>query len=125
MSRSFSVLSRVPLVLPFLLAAQTPDTATVHGRITDQSHAAVADVRVTVKNTLTNVERSAQTDASGDFTIGGLPIAGRYDIRAEKSGFAVAQLTGMALTGGTTANVNLELNVAQEKAQVTVTGVVG
>ena len=50
----------------FCLIAQTPDTATVHGQVTDPSHGAVAGVEVAVKNSQTGLERSAQTDPSGN-----------------------------------------------------------
>jgi len=49
--------------------AQTPDTATVHGQVTDSSHAAVAGVQVAVKNTVTGLERTVEmpgTEESGD-----------------------------------------------------------
>src|ERR1700682_3069563 len=107
------------------LAAQTPDTATIHGQVVDQTHSAVAGAQVTVKNTQTGYERTAQTDSSGVFSLPGLSIAGQYDIAASKPGFAEAHLGGMTLAGGTTADVNLQLNVAGGQTQVTVTGVAG
>ncbi len=114
-------------VLPWSLVAfaQTPDTATVHGLVTDQTHAAVAGVQVTVKNAQTGFERTAQTDASGSFTVAGLPVAGAYTISAGKTGFAEARLSEVTLAGGTTADVNLQLNVAEGQTQITVTGVAG
>ena len=107
------------------LTAQTPDTATIHGQVVDQTHSAVAGVQITVKNTQTAFERTAQTDGSGNFSLSGLPIAGKYDITASKSGFADVHLEGMTLAGGTTADINLQLNVAGGQTQVTVTGVAG
>jgi len=107
------------------LAAQTPDTATIHGHVVDQSQAVVAGVQVTAKNTLTGHERTVQTTAGGNFTLAGLPIAGKYNITASKAGFATGNLTGITLAGGTTAELNLQLNVAGGETQVTVTGVVG
>src|SRR5271169_2608154 len=95
-----------------LIQAQTPDTAIVHGQVVDQSHAAVSGVTVTLKNTQTGLERTTQTDGSGNFSLAGLPVAGAYDITATKSGFADAQLKAVTLEGGTTADLNLQLNVA-------------
>ncbi|MGC1620604.1 MAG: TonB-dependent receptor [Candidatus Acidiferrum sp.] len=111
------------LSLPLL--AQTPDTATIHGEVTDQSHAAVQGVQVTVTNTLTGLQRTARTDSSGAFSLGGLPIAGTYAINALKDGFAEAKLREVTLVGGITANLNLQLNVAGAQTQVTVTGTAG
>lgn len=108
-----------------LIQAQTPDAAIVHGQVVDQSHAGVAGVTVALKNRQTGLERTTQTDAAGNFSLAGLPVAGAYDITATKAGFADAQLNAVTLAGGTTADLNLRLNVANGQAQITVTGVVG
>lgn len=105
--------------------AQTPDTAIVHGQVADPSHAAVSGVAVTVKNLQTGLERTTQTDASGGFSLGGLPVTGAYDITATKAGFADAQLKAVTLQGGTTADLNLQLTLVSGQAQITVTGVAG
>ncbi len=107
------------------LMAQTPDTATMNGHVTDQSHAGVAGVQVTVKNGQSGLERKAETAASGNFTIEGLPIAGAYDITASKQGFADGELKHVTLEGGTTADLTVQLNVAGGQTQLTVTGVAG
>lgn len=123
MSRLRALLS-VLLFAPFL-PAQTPDTATIHGRVVDQSQAAIAGVEVAVKNTLTGRERTARADSSGNFSLAGLPIAGQYNITAAKAGFTETHLSNVTLAGGTTATVNLQLNVSGGETQITVTGVVG
>jgi hypothetical protein len=105
--------------------AQTPDTATIHGRVTDQSRAPVAQVEIKISNTLTGLERTARSTDTGDFTIAGLPVAGTYTIVASKSGFAEARHDNLALSGGTTAKVDLQMNVATARSQVTVTGAAG
>ena len=108
-----------------VLAAQTPDTATIHGRVVDQSRAPAAGVAIKVTNSLTGVDRTTQTDDAGNFSLPGLPIAGSYTITAAKSGFADARADNITLQGGTTADIALQLNVAGSQAQVTVTGVPG
>src|ERR1035441_5113947 len=95
-------------LLCIAIQAQTPDTAGIHGHVNDQSHAAIADVTVTARNPQTGLQRTAQTDASGSFSLPGLPIAGEYDITATRQGFADARMTGVTLAGGTTAEINLE-----------------
>jgi Carboxypeptidase regulatory-like domain/TonB dependent receptor len=107
-----------------LLPAQTPDAATLRGQVVDQTRAAVPMVQVTVTNTLTGLKRSAQTDDSGNYSIAGLPI-GAYDVVANKQGFAEMTPANVTLAGGTTADVDLQLNAAGGKTQVTVTGAVG
>lgn len=112
-------------VFSMALVAQTPDTAAIHGQVVDPSQAAVAGVRITAKNTLTGLERTAQTDGSGSFLLAGLPVAGKYDITAAKQGFAEAHWNDVTLAGGTTADLNLQLRVAAGETRLTVTGVVG
>jgi hypothetical protein len=114
----------------FLLAglvamAQTPDTAAIQGRVLDPSRAPMAGVAIKAVNSLTKVERSAQTDESGNFSLNGLAIAGTYTITAVKTGFADARVDNLTLEGGTTAKIALQLNLAGAQAQVTVTGVPG
>jgi Carboxypeptidase regulatory-like domain/TonB dependent receptor len=115
----------LPLAFALCIQAQTPDLATIHGHVTDPSHAAAAGVAVSVSNTLTDIKRTAETDSEGNFSVGGLPIAGEYTVTATKQGFAEASLKGLTLEGGTAADVQLELSVAAGQAQVTVTGVAG
>jgi hypothetical protein len=113
------------LLFAMCLGAQTPDLATIRGRVTDPAHAPVPGVAVSVSNETATVKRTTATDASGSFSIGALPIAGTYAITAGKTGFAEASLKNLKLEGGTNADIHLELSVAAGQAQVTVTGVVG
>ncbi|MGB6482314.1 MAG: carboxypeptidase regulatory-like domain-containing protein [Candidatus Acidiferrales bacterium] len=107
------------------LFAQTPDTATIQGRITDQSSAAVSGAEITVTNSATGERHTTETDASGNFSIAGLPIAGNYDVTVHKDGFAEGQANAITLIGGRTATLAFQLNVAGAQTQVTVTGAVG
>lgn len=107
------------------MAAQTADTATIRGRVLDPSRAPVQGAVVTATNKLANIVRSGQTDASGNFTLGGLPIMGEYDIRAVKQGFSEVQLSNVTLAADTAANITLQLSLAGAQTEVTVTGVVG
>jgi hypothetical protein len=106
------------------VSAQTPDTATLHGSVVDQTHAGIAGAEVTVTNALTGLHRTAVTNTTGNFYMGGLPIAGSYGAAAEKQGFAATHLDGISLVGGSTADIQLQLNVAGGQTQVTVTGAV-
>jgi hypothetical protein len=124
MSR-INALSLACLTFPLFLAAQTPDTATIHGQVVDPSHAAAPGVAVTVKNAQTGLQRTAQSDSGGAFSLEALPVAGVYEITASKQGFADAHLSGLQLQGGTTAFLDLQLSVAGGNSAVTVTGVSG
>ncbi len=105
--------------------AQTPDTATIYGHVGDSSHAVIEGVSVSATNTLTNLKRTVVTDSAGNYSLGGLPVAGEYEITATKQSFADAKVSAVTLAGGTTAEVNLELSVAGGQAQINITGVVG
>jgi hypothetical protein len=110
--------------LALVAAAQTPDTATLRGSVIDQTRAAVPMVQVTVTNTITGLKRTAQTDDSGNYSIAGLPV-GTYDVVAGKQGFAEMKPASVTLAGGTTVDVDLQLNAAGGTTQVTVAGAVG
>lgn len=109
----------------FRLSGQTPDTAIVHGRATDQSHAALKGVEVQIRNSLTGFTRGARTNSAGDFSVSGLPVAGWYEITINQAGFAGAHLGDLALAAGATAEVNLELAVQGRQTEITVNGAVG
>ncbi len=120
-----SVLSVVLFLCGSLGTAQTPDTATLRGRVVDQTHAGIADAEITLVNTLTGLQHLAKTDASGDFYLGGLPVAGTYKATATKANFTSAQADGIALSGDSTASIELQLNVSGGSTELTVTGTVG
>jgi hypothetical protein len=105
--------------------AQTPDTATVRGVVYDQTHAAVAGAQVHVINALSKLDRVTMSGKDGSFAIAGLPIAGDYDVTVTKPGFAEAHKEHIALAGGSTADISLELNVAGGTTNVTVLGAAG
>jgi hypothetical protein len=112
-------LSAVPLL------AQTPDTATVYGRVTDQAGAAIPGAQVTIVNNLTSWKRTIRTNSAGGFSFAGLPITGTYTLTAHRENFAEAKLTNISLIGGSTAEADLRLNVVGGETRVTVTGTVG
>jgi hypothetical protein len=113
------------VLLCLAAAAQTPDTAGIHGTIVDASHAAVSAVEVVVTNSRSGLERKTRSDSSGDFLLSGLPVTGRYSVTASKPGFETAHLNNVVLSGGTTADLDLELSIAGGATKITVTGVPG
>jgi hypothetical protein len=120
-----AVLILAPILGVGDLLGQTPDTATLSGRITDASDAAIPGVEVTVTNSVTEFKRSTQTDATGTFSIAGLSISGAYRLTAKKEGFAARTVSDITLTAGTAAEVNLELTVSSSQTKVIVTGQAG
>lgn len=115
------------MLAAFLLAAQaqTPDTAILHGQVLDPAHMGIVGARVTARNIQTGLERTAQTDASGTFTMAGVPAGGKYDVTVVARGFAEGRLKDITLAGGATADIHIELNIPAGETQVNVTGVLG
>ncbi len=105
------------------LAAQTPDTASMRGQVTDQTHAAVAGAEIKITSTLLSWERTTRTNASGGFSFSGLPV-GSYVITAHRDKFSDVRRE-ITLLGGTTADVQLQLSISEVKTEVIVTGAEG
>jgi len=112
-------------MIPAPSPAQTPDTATVHGQITAVDHRAISGAIVTLHNTDSGLERTARTDGSGQFSMPGIPIAGRYDVTASKDGFSTANIHDINLAGGGAADLRLQLSISGGETHVLVTGTVG
>ena len=108
-----------------LLPAQTPDTATLQGVVVDAHGAVVKGARITAANETTGLVRSALSDASGAFTLAGLPVAGKFTVTVEKNGFARIALPQVQLVAGSRAELNFTLRVEGQSSSVTVSGTAG
>ncbi|HVX57889.1 MAG TPA: carboxypeptidase-like regulatory domain-containing protein, partial [Candidatus Saccharimonadales bacterium] len=94
-------------------------TASISGRVTDASGAAVPGVPITIKNTGTSASQTVNTDGQGRYVVPDLPI-GTYDLTAMKSGFQTAVRTGVTLTVGSAPVVDFQLAVGQTTETVDV-----
>jgi hypothetical protein len=94
-------------------------TATLTGRVTDQSGATVAGAEVTVKDLETGAIRSTATGAAGEYREFAL-LVGDYEVRVTKEGFAEQIRTGIRLVVGEEARVDVTLQVGLMSQQVTV-----
>src|ERR1700728_3425847 len=74
-------------------------TASISGRVTDASGAAVPSASVVAKNTGTSASATALSDGEGRYTVPDLPI-GSYEIQVSKAGFQTSLRTGITLTVG-------------------------
>jgi hypothetical protein len=122
MSRFRATVLSIAVFCSASLVAQTPDTATVQGTITDSSRSVVSGAHITVTNETTGLTRAVDSDSTGRFSVAGLPVAGDYTVNISKDGFAAAQSTHVQLRPGSRANVALVLKVAGETSVVTVEG---
>jgi hypothetical protein len=112
--------------LLFLLLAGVPRlhaqvSASLAGVISDTSGARVPSAAITVKNVETGAIRSTVADDAGRYEVLALPV-GEYEIRASKAGFQEQIRSGIHLSVGQEAGVDLTLRVGEVKEQVTVKG---
>ena len=105
----------------FSLPVLAQVSATLSGRITDQSGAVVEGATVTAKDTDTDISRTSITDAAGRYELPGLPV-GRYEVEVQKNGFAEALRSGIVLVVGQDATADLTLKVGDVNEQVRVVG---
>jgi len=116
------LLSLIVLSLPFVappaaraqtnarlsVAATNPSGASLSGVVTNQAGATLRDVTVTIKNLDTRETRTIPTDAGGRYQTSGLP-AGRFEIRATKSGFGEETRAGINLAADQGATVDIQM----------------
>jgi hypothetical protein len=102
--------------------AQTPDTVTVHGVVTDSSHSIVVGAGIKIMNESTGLVRAGTSGSMGRFTIGGLPIGGAYTIRVAKDGFADAEAAHVQFIPGSSAIISFTLSAVGKPSFVTVKG---
>ena len=96
-------------------------TGTVTGVVKDGTGGVVPGVTITVSNVDTGASRTLVTDVQGRYEAPNLPV-GNYSVKAELQGFRTTNRSGIALTVGRTAVVDLELAVGAMAEAVTVTG---
>ncbi len=112
-------LAVLTLFCGFAVAQET--TATISGTVKDESGAVIPGAAVEVKNVATAATRSVETDAQGRYTVTQL-APGSYEIQATLSGFQTYVRSGIALTVGRYAVVDMELKVGAVTQRVEVTG---
>ena len=108
----------VVLALPALGQSQAT-TGVIEGAVTDNSGAVLPGVTVSVRNTATNFEQTAITDANGHYRAVLLPL-GPYEVKATLEGFGGQVVKGVDVGLGQTRTVNLKLQVAASE-QIVVT----
>jgi carboxypeptidase family protein/TonB-dependent receptor-like protein len=91
----------------------------VSGTVTDQSGAGVPKAHVTLLNKATNVQKEADADESGHYTITDL-APGNYDLKVTASGFKPLTQTNLTVAANTVMNGDAKLQVGAVSEQVTV-----
>ena len=91
----------------------------ITGQVTDEQGLALPGVSVTATNQATGFVRSGQTDATGTYSIHGLPV-GQYEVKANLTGFAAQSAKGVTVNVAATTSVEFKLRVASQTEEVTV-----
>jgi hypothetical protein len=119
-SRVFAAIAVLALVSSSIASAQVTG-GSISGTVADEMGAVLPGVEVTVNNLETGFTRTAISDDRGAYRAPSLPV-GPYEVRGELAGFQTTIRTGISLTVGREAVVNLELRVGEITEQVVVTG---
>ena len=96
-------------------------TGTIVGTVSDETGAVLPGVEITVRNQDTGISRTVVSNDEGSYRAQSLAV-GPYEVRAELAGFQTVIRTGIGLTVGQQAVVDLTLQVGEITEQVYVTG---
>jgi iron complex outermembrane receptor protein len=111
------VLSILVLFAGTALHAQA--TGSIEGTILDVQGKGVFNAAVTVKNGAAGIAGTVKTDASGHYSVDGMP-AGTYTVEVTASGFATGSRTGVVLAAGQTQQIGFTLTISSVAEQITV-----
>ncbi len=99
LARGTSRLLLLGILLTFMGSTATlaQTTASIQGTVTDASGAAVAGAKVSVKSQALGIERTTQTNSSGDYEVPALP-PGTYSVEVQMRGFTTEVANSTAAT---------------------------
>jgi hypothetical protein len=109
----------ITLVTLKSLPASAQTTATLSGRIVDETAGVIAGASVSIRQAGTGFERSTTTDAQGRYVFASLP-PGSYTMRAELIGFKPLVRTGLTLTIGQAAVADLAMALGTINETITI-----
>lgn len=103
----------------FAVSAFGQTTASIKGSVTDSSGAAIVGATVNVKNDSLSIQRTAQTNAAGDYEVPALPPA-NYVVTVTSKGFQTQQANNVTILVSQNAVQNFSLKVASSSEVITV-----
>ena len=118
-ARQLCFLSLMCILFSSVALAQVTN-ATLNGIVSDPGGAAIPGAQVQVQNIGTNLRQATETNDSGLYSVSQLP-SGQYRITVQKTGFRKSVQTGIVLTVGQVATLNISMEVGDVKETVTVT----
>jgi hypothetical protein len=102
------------------LAQVGGSAAQLNGAVRDESGGSVAKATITLRETETNRTYTAVSNENGLYVLASIP-PGRYELTTEASGFAKSTQTGIVLTVGQVATIDVVVKVAAGAEKVVVT----
>src|ERR1700691_3670298 len=90
------------------------------GQVFDPQHASVVGAIITVTNPATNISETVKSDASGNYVVTPLD-PGTYSVSVSAQGFETEVRSGIELTVGQAAEVDLNLRIGTASTKVEVT----
>ena len=107
-------------VVPRASAQVGASSAQLNGTVHDESGGSIAKTNVVLRETETNRTYTTTTNDNGLFVMPNLP-PGHYELTTEASGFARSVQTGIVLTVGQVATIDVTVKVASSTEKITVT----
>jgi len=117
--RRMMICAAVLILAAIPVAAQLP-TGTILGAVTDSSGVSIPNAMVSLKNTDTNLTKTAMTEADGSYRFPELPV-GHYEVTASAAGFRTETRAGLNLEVTQQGVINFTLQVGATTQQITIT----
>ncbi|MBK8150222.1 MAG: TonB-dependent receptor [Acidobacteria bacterium] len=117
----FTLAALVVLSTAAVFAQTQVSNADLAGTVVDPNGAAVPGATVTAKSSATNITRTVTANNSGEFQLIGLP-PGEYDVTVEAATFKKTVITGVKLTVGQSASIEVKLELGTQDIVVNVSG---
>ena len=106
--------------VPNVVGQATASFAQLNGAVLDAGRQAIAGAVITLRDLSTNQSYRSTTNASGSYIVPNLP-PGRYELSVETKGFAKYVQTGIVLSVGQVATIDVGMKVASASEVITVT----
>ena len=115
LNRIFTLLAIVAIAFfaiahPSRMIAQVAG-ATLSGLVTDPTGAPIPEANLVATNVDTGVKTTIKSDKDGVYSVPNL-LPGNYQVSVSAAGFSSKVATGITLTVGATATLNVQLEVA-------------
>ncbi len=118
---SACILLLLALQFSVVVAYGEPAPGVLHGTTLDSRGLVLPRVQVTVHSIAENMDRVVVSDAQGGFMIGSLQ-PGRYELKANKEGFATSPAVYLALAAGDDLRFDMRLGEGASGANATASG---